>query len=282
MYDTTFIDMCNKYLIDNDNAEEIIKYVNGHELDKEQHAHVNSVIKLMLLNKNNEIEFYGKVLSFVLYKEDIFGIAESDRYKQIIKQKDNEENNEDSTETHRPTLYIRQKCDVFYIQQAIRILKDEKIDKKEKMNIWANMEFIVKQSTYDACVRYAEEIVDLFLKDCNYVIEIEETSCYFAEKYKKALLAQKNIQNLIETNIQQNTLRLELDNLDRNQEKGKISLKKIKILDVKCVFLVKLLVSLFKKTCFKTVCNISDKIFVDDNTYAYNALRYYLIESVTF
>ncbi|ORD93267.1 hypothetical protein ECANGB1_420 [Enterospora canceri] len=263
-YDSKLVDLLDEYfLIDSKSVEiwfkKVVIAVKQSDLDAERHSKAFGIIRLMLMNENDKIVSYGKILSYLIYKEDRFGAKNLKEYAEIV------DNNISVTEEQgcknkTDEFYVKKKIGTFYIQQAHRKLISFELNVEEKLGVWLDLRNIASRSSRRALDHYSGKIVRLF-RDDEVKLELFE--------------------RLIDSNMLQKYT--EIQNIRRIEDKrDQVECKIKNSLDVKFVGLVGLLIILAEKDCINTLNEITSLIFESSEPFNSNIFKYYLIEAVIF
>ncbi|ORD94264.1 hypothetical protein ECANGB1_969, partial [Enterospora canceri] len=263
-YDSKLVDLLDEYfLIDSKSVElwfkKVVIVVKQSDLDAERHSKAFGIIRLMLMNENDKMVSYGKILSCLIYKEDRFRAKNMKEYAEIVDNSisvSEEQGCKDKTDE----FYVKKKIGTFYIQQAHRKLISSELDVEEKLGVWLDLRNIASRSSRRALDQYSGKIVRLF-RDDEVKLELFE--------------------RLIDSNMLQKYT--EIQNIRRIEDKrDQVECKIKNSLDVKFVGLVGLLIVLAEKDCINTLNEITSLIFETSEPFNSNIFKYYLIEAVIF
>lgn len=147
-----------------------LKCLKDAELSHITHKHSFDLIKLLLTDKNEKVKTYGKIMSYVLYKEDQFQIKGSSEYKEIMREisRENGASIEEETpeKTSIPTRMIKLKAvfEAIYIQQVCKILTDSSKTLFQKRMVWGQLDYIIKISSVSGIRRNFMKIIEFYEK----------------------------------------------------------------------------------------------------------------------
>ena len=274
-YDNTIINLGMEYYITQDDKKEawfqkMVNLIKNTTLDKEQHSVLFDIIKILLCEANVTFQIYGKILAYLVYKEDRFNIVNSVEYKKYVCA--TSDNTVQKNIEHKYGVYIPKYNTSIFIQQAYRNLKKSDISLDEELQIWMDLRIIAKNSSIRALNHFSIKIIELFLhsNDEHNGYNIEHLNILY-EEYKKKITSNFTIYN---------------DNYDKyaviTQVNNIKNYSKFNILELKWIGLAGLLIELINKNCIVTACDINDLIFTTEQNYKKNEFKFYLIRAVTF
>lgn len=273
-YDNRIINLGMEYYVTQNDKKEIwfrkmVNLIKNTTLDREQHKILFDIIKLLLCETNVTFQIYGKILAYLVYKEDRFDIVNSMEYKKYVCNANN--NDAEKNIEHKYGVYIPKYNESMFIQQAYRNLQKSNISFNEELQIWLDLRTIAKNSSIKALNHFSIKIVELFLHNNEYDNCDVECLNILYEEYKKRFISNFTTYN---NDYNKYAVIVRSDNAE--------SYSKFNILELKCIGLAGLLIELINKNCVITACDIINLIFTTEENYKKNEFKFYLIRAVTF